>query len=193
MRKDKNPKPKPSSYPNNTPLKNKDKFPDLPLFASITNGIAKPTLDTSSTNANIRALVLDDQDLINVEYPSMVLLVNLKDVNSMSNMYLICRNEDINGMEKVEDSIDKNSLANLNDLNELKETINELATNKIQHPIRKENMDQEDDTNKVSLEITVSSDLSWHLGFGHMKTTSSKLRTSLRVPSNLNDGNATFL
>ncbi|GJW20760.1 RNA-directed DNA polymerase, eukaryota, reverse transcriptase zinc-binding domain protein [Tanacetum coccineum] len=51
-------------------------------------------MDTSSTNANIRALVLDDQDLINVEDPSMVLLVKLKDVNSMSNMYVISRNED---------------------------------------------------------------------------------------------------
>nr|GEV35052.1 RNA-directed DNA polymerase, eukaryota [Tanacetum cinerariifolium] len=51
-------------------------------------------VDTSSTNANIRVLVLDDQDLVNVEDPSMVLLVKLKDVNSMSNMYVICRNEE---------------------------------------------------------------------------------------------------
>ncbi|GKD94853.1 hypothetical protein Tco_1374690 [Tanacetum coccineum] len=242
-------------------------------------------MDTSLTNANIRALVLDDQDLINVEDPSMVLLVKLKDVNSMSNMYVICRNEgftklkihhvggqiwiqfpssssadyiqtnaflksvyscikiatpsfkvdermiwieirglplcawglnackkladmfgkfilfeadestkmssgricistksqffsvgvlikvhgvnydvhvhelgtwnknivdetldssdnlDINGMEKVEDSVDENSLADLNDLNDLKETINELESNEIQHPIIKDNMD----------------------------------------------------
>nr|GFD12827.1 RNA-directed DNA polymerase, eukaryota [Tanacetum cinerariifolium] len=48
---------------------------------------------TSSKKTNIQALVLDDQDLINVEDPSMVLLVKLKDVNSMSNMYVICRNE----------------------------------------------------------------------------------------------------
>ncbi|GKE85886.1 hypothetical protein Tco_1559628 [Tanacetum coccineum] len=38
--------------------------------------------------------ILDDQDLINVEDPSMVLLTKLKDVNSLSNMYMICRNED---------------------------------------------------------------------------------------------------
>ncbi|GKB34097.1 hypothetical protein Tco_0879039 [Tanacetum coccineum] len=50
-------------------------------------------------------------------------------------------NFDVNGMEKVEDSVDENSLANLNDLNDLKETINELASNEIQHPISKENMD----------------------------------------------------
>nr|GFD42966.1 hypothetical protein [Tanacetum cinerariifolium] len=61
--------------------KNKDKFPDLPSFSSIINGIAKPTMDTYSTNVNIRALVLDGQDLINVEDPSMMLLVKLKDVN----------------------------------------------------------------------------------------------------------------
>ncbi|GJZ10192.1 hypothetical protein Tco_0544951 [Tanacetum coccineum] len=63
----------------------KDKFLDLLSFASVTNGIAKPTVDTSSTNVNIRALVLDDQDLINVEDPPMVLLVKIKDV--------VCRNE----------------------------------------------------------------------------------------------------
>ncbi|GKA79937.1 hypothetical protein Tco_0786533 [Tanacetum coccineum] len=148
MTKDKNPKPNHSSYPNNIPLKNKDKFPDLPSFGSITNGIAKPTLDTSSTNANIRALVLDDQDLINKDY--------------------------VNGMENIEDSVDENSLADLNDLNDLKETINKLASSAIQHPISKENIDQEDDINKVSPEIVVSSDLSRPLGFEHMKRTSSK-------------------
>nr|GFA22883.1 RNA-directed DNA polymerase, eukaryota [Tanacetum cinerariifolium] len=89
--KERNPKPNPSGYPNNIPLKNKDKFSDLPLFASLTNGIAKPIVDSSSTNANTRPLVLDDQDLINVEDPSMVLLVKLKYVNSTSNMYVICR------------------------------------------------------------------------------------------------------
>ncbi|GJX75034.1 RNA-directed DNA polymerase, eukaryota, reverse transcriptase zinc-binding domain protein [Tanacetum coccineum] len=67
---------------------------------------------------------------------------------------------DVNGMEKVEDSVDENSLADLNDLNDLKETIKELASNEIQHPISKENMDQEYDINKVSPESTVSSDLS---------------------------------
>nr|GEU53347.1 RNA-directed DNA polymerase, eukaryota, nucleotide-binding alpha-beta plait domain protein [Tanacetum cinerariifolium] len=158
--KDKNPKPNPSRYPNNIPLKSKDKFPDLPSFVYVTNGIAKPIVDTSSTNANIRALVLDDQDLINVEDPSMVLLVKLKDVNSMSNMFVICRNEDVNGIKKAEDYVDKNSLEDLNDFNDLKETINELASNEIEHPISKGNTDQEDDIDKVSLEIAVSSNLS---------------------------------
>ncbi|GJX36870.1 hypothetical protein Tco_0248427 [Tanacetum coccineum] len=87
-------------------------------------------------------------------------------------------NLDVNGMEKVEDSVDENSLANLNHLNDLKETINELASNEIQHPISKENVDQEDDINKVSPEIVVSSGLSRPRGFEHMKRTSSKCSTS---------------
>ncbi|GKD20760.1 putative RNA-directed DNA polymerase, eukaryota, reverse transcriptase zinc-binding domain protein [Tanacetum coccineum] len=66
-------------------------------------------------------------------------------------------NIDVNGLEKVEDFVDKNSLA---DLNDLKETINELASNEIQHPISKKNIDQEDYINNVSPEIGVSSDLS---------------------------------
>ncbi|GKE69385.1 hypothetical protein Tco_1527457, partial [Tanacetum coccineum] len=213
---------------------NKDKFPDIPSFASVTNGIAKPTVDTSSTNANIRALVLDDQDLNNVKDPSMVSLVKLKYMNSMSNIIYSCiktatpsfkvdermiwieihglplcewgsntykkladmfgkfmffeaeesteissgricistksynfvlervlvevhgmnydvhvhdlgtwninivdetldsfYNLNVNGTEKVEDSVDENSLTDLNDLNDLKKTINELASNEI--------------------------------------------------------------
>ncbi|GKA57051.1 hypothetical protein Tco_0756239 [Tanacetum coccineum] len=64
---------------------------------------------------------------------------------------------DVNGIEKVEDFVDENSLT---DLNYLKETINELASNEIQHPISKENIDQEDDISNISPEIRVSSDLS---------------------------------
>nr|GEW33268.1 hypothetical protein [Tanacetum cinerariifolium] len=81
-------------------------------------------------------------------------------------------NFDVNGMKKVEDSVDQNALA------DLKETINELASNEIQHPISKENMDQDDDINKVSPEIAVSSDLSRPPGFEHIKRTSSKCSTS---------------
>ncbi|GKE44462.1 hypothetical protein Tco_1471746 [Tanacetum coccineum] len=61
--------------------------------------------------------------------------------------------DNVNGMEKVEDFVDENSLADLNDLNDLKETINELARNEIQHLISKENMDQDHDINKVSFEL----------------------------------------
>nr|GEY12045.1 RNA-directed DNA polymerase, eukaryota [Tanacetum cinerariifolium] len=69
-------------------------------------------------------------------------------------------NLDVNGREKMVDSIDENSVADLNDINHLKETINELASNKIQHPISKENMDREVNISKVSSEIAVSTYLS---------------------------------
>ncbi|GJU48668.1 hypothetical protein Tco_1218223 [Tanacetum coccineum] len=74
-------------------LQNQDYFLAFPSFASVTNDIAKRTVDTSSTTTNVRALTLNDQDLTTVEDPSMVLLVKLKDVNSISNIYVICRNE----------------------------------------------------------------------------------------------------
>nr|GEY34014.1 retrovirus-related Pol polyprotein from transposon TNT 1-94 [Tanacetum cinerariifolium] len=64
---------------------------------------------------------------------------------------------------------DENSLPGFNDL---KETINELASNEIQHPISKENMDHEDDINKVSHDIAVFLDHSQLPGFEHMKRTS---------------------
>ncbi|GJV89971.1 hypothetical protein Tco_1533909 [Tanacetum coccineum] len=253
-------KPNTSSYPNNIPLKNKYKFSDLPLFASVTNGIAKPIVNTSSTKANIRALVFDDQDLINeeglqnanshvgaiwygfqlsssssadnfqinasikstysciktatssftldelmiwidvcglslcalesnaykkvadrfgkfmffeakesMEMSSGRICISTKSHNFVSEKVLFevhgvnydvyvhelgtwninivdetlhsSDNIYVNGMEKVEDSVDENSLADLNDLNDLKETINELESNKIQHPISKENID----------------------------------------------------
>nr|GEY57491.1 RNA-directed DNA polymerase, eukaryota, reverse transcriptase zinc-binding domain protein [Tanacetum cinerariifolium] len=84
-------------------------------------------------------------------------------------------NLDVNGMEKVEHSVDENSLANLNNL---KETINELASNEIKHSISKENMYQEDDINIVSPEIVVSMNLSRPPDFEYMQRTSSKWFTS---------------
>nr|GEV37099.1 RNA-directed DNA polymerase, eukaryota [Tanacetum cinerariifolium] len=74
-----------SPLPDNIPLKNNDKYPAFPLFSFFINGNAKPTVETSSPT-NVRALVLNDQDLTSVEDPSKVLLVKLKDVNSMSNI-----------------------------------------------------------------------------------------------------------
>ncbi|GJS56778.1 RNA-directed DNA polymerase, eukaryota, reverse transcriptase zinc-binding domain protein [Tanacetum coccineum] len=66
-------------------------------------------------------------------------------------------NIDVNGIEKVEDFVDESSLT---DLNDLKETLNELESNEIQHPISKENMDPKDDINNASPETGVSLDLS---------------------------------
>ncbi|GJR39051.1 RNA-directed DNA polymerase, eukaryota [Tanacetum coccineum] len=168
---------------------NKDKFLDLPSFVSVTNGIEKPTVDTSSTNANIRALALmiktslmnkgfmelkihhagglwiwiqfplsssadnfqTNASLKSVYSASKLLHLHLKvnydihvhvlgtwNINIVDETLDSSDNLDVNGMEKVEDSVDENSLA---DLNDLKETINELASNEIQHPRSKENMD----------------------------------------------------
>ncbi|GKA66377.1 RNA-directed DNA polymerase, eukaryota [Tanacetum coccineum] len=61
-------------------------------------------------------------------------LASLYNINIVDEKLDSSDNLDVNGMEKIEDSVDENSLP---DLNDLKETINELASNKIQHPISK--------------------------------------------------------
>ncbi|PWA67006.1 hypothetical protein CTI12_AA322610 [Artemisia annua] len=63
-------------------------------FASIVHGNLKP----KPTNVNAfhditRAVSLDDRELIGVDDTSRVLLVKLKDLDSASNMYVICKNE----------------------------------------------------------------------------------------------------
>ncbi|GKC20608.1 RNA-directed DNA polymerase, eukaryota, reverse transcriptase zinc-binding domain protein [Tanacetum coccineum] len=52
----------------------------------------KPNTNPSLTNLK-RIITFNDQDLINVINTDSILLVKLKDIDSMSNMYTICRNE----------------------------------------------------------------------------------------------------
>ncbi|GJY20644.1 RNA-directed DNA polymerase, eukaryota, reverse transcriptase zinc-binding domain protein [Tanacetum coccineum] len=52
----------------------------------------KPNTKPSHTNPK-RIITFNDQDLINVINTDSILLVKLKDIDSMSNMYTICRNE----------------------------------------------------------------------------------------------------
>ncbi|GJT53852.1 RNA-directed DNA polymerase, eukaryota, reverse transcriptase zinc-binding domain protein [Tanacetum coccineum] len=52
----------------------------------------KPNTNPSHTNQK-RIITFNDQDLINVINTDSILLVKLKDIDSMSNMYTICRNE----------------------------------------------------------------------------------------------------
>ncbi|GKD68211.1 RNA-directed DNA polymerase, eukaryota [Tanacetum coccineum] len=52
----------------------------------------KPNTNPSHTNPK-RIITFNDQDLINVINTDSILLVKLKDIDSMSNMYTICRNE----------------------------------------------------------------------------------------------------
>ncbi|GJT46746.1 RNA-directed DNA polymerase, eukaryota, reverse transcriptase zinc-binding domain protein [Tanacetum coccineum] len=94
-----NPKPqttKPSQYPNN--LSNQNTFPIL--STNVTKNATpetksehqKPSINPTPTNPK-RIIALNDQDLINVVNTDSILLVKLKDIDSMSNMYTICRNE----------------------------------------------------------------------------------------------------
>ncbi|GJX66996.1 RNA-directed DNA polymerase, eukaryota, reverse transcriptase zinc-binding domain protein, partial [Tanacetum coccineum] len=53
----------------------------------------KPNTNLTPTNPK-RIIAINDQDLINVVNTDSILLVKLKDIESMSNMYTICRNED---------------------------------------------------------------------------------------------------
>ncbi|GJR01641.1 RNA-directed DNA polymerase, eukaryota, reverse transcriptase zinc-binding domain protein [Tanacetum coccineum] len=93
-----NPKPqttKPSQYPNN--LSNQNTFPIL--STNITKNATpetklehqKPSINPTPTNPR-RIIALNDQDLINVVNTYSIILVKRKDIDSMSNMYTICRN-----------------------------------------------------------------------------------------------------
>ncbi|GKD98246.1 hypothetical protein Tco_1382143 [Tanacetum coccineum] len=90
-------------------------------------------------------------------------------------------NIDVNNvMEKVKDSVGENSLVDLNDLNELNATINDLKINVVHPSNSKENVDVEKDINKAYpySKIGTSLDLSRPPSFEHMKRTSSKCSIS---------------
>nr|GEV03788.1 RNA-directed DNA polymerase, eukaryota [Tanacetum cinerariifolium] len=59
-----------------------------PSFASVVHGYI-----STGDSPNIRSISLKDQDLVSIDDSSRVLLVKLKEVDSMSNMFQICRNE----------------------------------------------------------------------------------------------------
>ncbi|GKC63817.1 hypothetical protein Tco_1096415 [Tanacetum coccineum] len=65
---------------------------EKPSFASIVHGNINSKGD-SPTSANIRSISLNDQDLLSIDDSSRVLLVKRKEVDYMSNVYKICRNE----------------------------------------------------------------------------------------------------
>ncbi|GJV00413.1 RNA-directed DNA polymerase, eukaryota, reverse transcriptase zinc-binding domain protein [Tanacetum coccineum] len=94
-----NPKPqttKPTQSFNNPSIQNS--FPILTTNITKNNIPAtkaeqpKPNTNPSHTNQK-RIITFNDQDLINVINTDLILLVKLKDIDSMSNMYTICRNE----------------------------------------------------------------------------------------------------
>ncbi|GJU82491.1 hypothetical protein Tco_1284856 [Tanacetum coccineum] len=63
-----------------------------PSFDSLFHNKPNPVTTTPS-QAITRSVILNDHDLISVEDSPTVILVKLKDVDSMSNMYMICKNE----------------------------------------------------------------------------------------------------
>ncbi|GJY52525.1 hypothetical protein Tco_0443372 [Tanacetum coccineum] len=66
--------------------------PVKPSFASVIHNKPKLSGDHSSSN-HVRTVILNDRDLICVNDSSTVILLKLKVVDSMSNMYMICRNK----------------------------------------------------------------------------------------------------
>nr|GEX99420.1 RNA-directed DNA polymerase, eukaryota, reverse transcriptase zinc-binding domain protein [Tanacetum cinerariifolium]GEY33101.1 RNA-directed DNA polymerase, eukaryota, reverse transcriptase zinc-binding domain protein [Tanacetum cinerariifolium] len=81
-----NPKPK------NTTCNFTDIPNGKPSFVSVVHGSTKSSANTSQPVKH-RTVSLIDQDLIRIDDATRVLLVKLKDIESMSNMYHICKNE----------------------------------------------------------------------------------------------------
>ncbi|GJU75639.1 hypothetical protein Tco_1272709 [Tanacetum coccineum] len=78
-----NPNPNSSSFQNTKPH---------PSFASVLHNKPNPAT-TTPLQAITRLVILNDHNLISVEDSSTIFLVKLKDMDSMSNMYTICKNE----------------------------------------------------------------------------------------------------
>ncbi|GJU30484.1 putative RNA-directed DNA polymerase, eukaryota, reverse transcriptase zinc-binding domain protein [Tanacetum coccineum] len=91
--------------PKNTPANTAVMPSGKPLFVSIVHGNSKSNGEASSSK-KFRAISLNDSDLISVEDSSRVLLVKLKEVDSMSNMYKICHNEGFVDL-KIHHAVDK--------------------------------------------------------------------------------------
>ncbi|GJS94794.1 RNA-directed DNA polymerase, eukaryota, reverse transcriptase zinc-binding domain protein [Tanacetum coccineum] len=88
-----NPKPNPNSKPNPNP--NSSSFQNSkphPSFAFVLHTKPNPATTTPS-QAITHSVILNDHDLIRVEDSSTVILVKLKDVDSIRNMCTICKNE----------------------------------------------------------------------------------------------------
>ncbi|GJU02309.1 reverse transcriptase domain-containing protein [Tanacetum coccineum] len=173
--------PKPNPNPNSSSFQNSKPHPS---FAFVLHTKPNPATTTPS-QAITHSVILNDHDLIRVEDSSTVILVKLKDVDSIRNMCMIYDSIDtsshinVNEIEKVVDSVEENSV---NDLNDLNENLNEMA-----HGINKDKEVQMDNLNATIMEQTKffakekdhndynmpnvgeSSDPSQSPGFEHMK------------------------
>ncbi|GJR37777.1 RNA-directed DNA polymerase, eukaryota [Tanacetum coccineum] len=63
-----------------------------PSFASVVHGSSK-TKGDSSSSTKVHSISLSDHDLIRIDDTSKVLLVKLKEVETMNSIYRICKNE----------------------------------------------------------------------------------------------------
>ncbi|GJW42178.1 RNA-directed DNA polymerase, eukaryota [Tanacetum coccineum] len=99
QRSNPNPKPQTSKLTQSSNnLSNQNAFPLLSTNVT-KNAIPETKSEQPKPNTNLtptnpkRIIAINDQDLINVVNTDSILLVKLKDIESMSNMYTICRNE----------------------------------------------------------------------------------------------------
>ncbi|GJZ86014.1 hypothetical protein Tco_0657624 [Tanacetum coccineum] len=68
------------------------KLPVKQSYASMTHGdVISKGIQLNRENAN--CIQLSDNDLIKVEYTTFVVLVKVKEIDSINNMFCICRNE----------------------------------------------------------------------------------------------------
>ncbi|GJV89966.1 RNA-directed DNA polymerase, eukaryota, reverse transcriptase zinc-binding domain protein [Tanacetum coccineum] len=82
----------PNPKPKNTTRNSTDIPTGKPSFVSVVHGSTKSSTNTSQP-VKSRTVSLTDQDLIRIDDATTVLLVKLKDIKSMSNMHLICKDE----------------------------------------------------------------------------------------------------
>ena len=96
-----NPNPKPQSTKPTQSSKNPFNQIAFPLLSTnaTKNAIPETKAEQPKPNTNLtptnpkRIIAINDQDLINVVNTDSILLVKQKDIDSLSNMYTICRNE----------------------------------------------------------------------------------------------------
>nr|GEU96458.1 RNA-directed DNA polymerase, eukaryota, reverse transcriptase zinc-binding domain protein [Tanacetum cinerariifolium] len=91
----KNENPKTDSIPkpeDNPKFPYHQSYTTKPSFADVLHNKQKPT-STSNTPDTVRSINLNDNDLITIEDPSTVLLLKLKEADTLSNMYAICKNK----------------------------------------------------------------------------------------------------
>nr|GFB53678.1 RNA-directed DNA polymerase, eukaryota [Tanacetum cinerariifolium] len=84
-------KPSKPTNPNSSSSLNTNTFTSKPSFVSVIQPKTNPVVGKPST-VTVQTITLKEQDLINIEDSSTVPLVKLKHVDTMGNIYTICKN-----------------------------------------------------------------------------------------------------